>query len=61
MPALQRGEDADIPYNTSLVFYPNFNADCVSQQNNWALGLDYVAGTFVWTAFDYLVGSSLMA
>ena len=49
----QRGEDNDIPYNTSLVYYSNFNADCVARETNWGLALPFVAGQFVWTAFDY--------
>lgn len=49
----QRGEADDVPYNTSLVFYSEFNADCQAKETNWALGLRYVAGSFVWTAFDY--------
>ena len=49
----QRGEDADLAHNSSEVFYPSFNADCVSEQTQWALALPYVAGSFVWTAFDY--------
>ena len=48
----QRGEADDIPYNKSLVFYSEFNADCQAQQTQWALGLPYVAGSFVWTAMD---------
>ena len=44
----QRGEADDIPYNKSLVFYSELNADCQAQQTQWALGLDYVAGSFVW-------------
>jgi hypothetical protein len=48
----QRGVDNDLPYNTSLVYYSEFNADCVSQQTQWGLAPDYVAGSFVWTAFD---------
>ena len=49
----QRGEADDIPYNKSTVFYSELNADCQAQQTQWALGLDSVAGSFVWTAFDY--------
>jgi len=49
----QRGEANDMSYNKSLVYYSEFNADCVARETNWALGLDYVAGSFVWTAFDY--------
>ncbi len=49
----QRGEANDLPFNKTLVFYSEFNADCVARETNWALGLDYVAGSFVWTAFDY--------
>jgi beta-galactosidase/beta-glucuronidase len=49
----QRGEANDLPYNKTLVFYSEFNADCVARETNWALGLDFVAGSFVWTAFDY--------
>ncbi len=49
----QRGEDADLAHNASRVFYPSFNADCLSRQTNWALSLPYVSGSFVWTAFDY--------
>jgi hypothetical protein len=49
----QRGEADDIPYNKSLVFYSELNADCQAEQTQWALGLNYVAGSFVWTAFDY--------
>ena len=48
----QRGEADDLPYNKSTVFYSEFNADCVARETNWALALDYVAGSFVWTAFD---------
>lgn len=48
----QRGVDNDLPYNTTLVYYSEFNADCVSQQTQWGLSPDYVAGSFVWTAFD---------
>ncbi len=46
----QRGEADDLPYNTSLVYYSEFNADCVARETQWALGLDYVAGSFVWSA-----------
>jgi Glycoside hydrolase family 2 C-terminal domain 5/Glycosyl hydrolases family 2, TIM barrel domain/Glycosyl hydrolases family 2, sugar binding domain/Domain of unknown function (DUF4982)/Glycosyl hydrolases family 2 len=49
----QRGEDSDLPYNKTSVFYPNENSACVSQQTQWSNGLSYVAGSFVWTAFDY--------
>jgi hypothetical protein len=49
----QRGEADDIPYNKSLVFYSEFNADCQAEQTQWALGLPYVAGSFVWTLLDY--------
>jgi len=49
----QRGEADDIPLNASTVFYSELNADCQAQQTQWALGLPYVAGSFVWTAFDY--------
>jgi len=48
----QRGEANDIAFNASLVYYSEFNADCVARETQWALGLDYVAGSFVWTAFD---------
>ena len=34
------------------MYYSEFNADCVAQQTQWGLGPDYVAGSFVWTAFD---------
>ena len=33
--------------------HTNFNADCMSEQTNWALSLPFVAGTFVWTLTDY--------
>lgn len=49
----QRGEADDIAYNKSTVFYSEVNADCVAEQTQWALGLDFVAGSFVWTALDY--------
>jgi len=49
----QRGEADDLPYNKSLVFYSEFNADCQAQQTQWALSLPYVAGSFVWTLTDY--------
>ena len=48
----QRGEADDVAHNKSLVYYSEFNADCLAQQTQWALGLDYVGGSFVWTAFD---------
>ena len=48
----QRGEADDVAHNKSLVYYSEFNADCLAQQTQWALGLDYVSGSFVWTAFD---------
>lgn len=49
----QRGEDQDLAHNASTVYFSNFNADCQQEQTNYALSLPYVAGTFVWTAFDY--------
>jgi beta-galactosidase/beta-glucuronidase len=48
-----RGEANDLPMNSSLVFYSEFNAPCQASQTQDALGLPYVAGSFVWTAFDY--------
>ncbi len=52
----QRGEADDIPYNSSLVYYSEFNADCQAKETNYALSLPYVSGSFVWTAFDYVRG-----
>lgn len=49
-----RGEDADLPHNSSLVFYSNFNQPCLGQQTQWSNGLQYVSGSFVWTAHDYM-------
>lgn len=43
----QRGESDDIAYNTTAVFYSEFNAPCQAEQTQWALGLPYVAGSFV--------------
>ena len=48
-----RGEADDLPMNTSIVFYSEFNAPCQASQTQDALGLEYVSGSFVWTAFDY--------
>lgn len=49
-----RGEDNDMPHNSSLVFYSNFNQPCLGQQTQWSNGLQYVGGSFVWTAHDYM-------
>jgi len=40
----QRGEDNDIPYNESLVYYSSFNAPCVAEQTQAALGQAFVSG-----------------
>ncbi len=59
----QRGEDDDLTpvpsrgdwgKDGNTVFYSNFNIDCVQQQTQYSNGLDFVSGTFVWTAHDYI-------
>lgn len=45
-----RGEDMT---NKSRPSVGNFNADCDSSQNSVELGQQFVAGTLVWTLFDY--------
>ena len=45
----QRGEDDDIPYNKSLVYYSNFNAPCLAGQVSTSDAPEYMAGTYVWT------------
>lgn len=52
-----RGEADDLPMNSSIVFYSEFNAPCQASQTQDALGLPYVAGSFVWTALDYYGGT----
>ena len=46
----QRGEDED---GGGVSVEHNFNAPCVEGQTNASNGVDYVAGSMVWTLFDY--------
>ena len=46
----QRGED--VP-NASKSVLGNFNADCVSEQTSRGLTRKFVAGSLIWTLFDY--------
>ena len=46
----QRGED--VGNNTAFIL-GSFNANCNQQQTEWALDRKFVAGTMVWTLFDY--------
>ena len=50
----QRGEDADLPHNETAVFYSNENAACLAAQTQASNGPEWMAGTFVWTMFDYV-------
>lgn len=50
-----RGEDA--VNKSASVRQTSFNAPCVQQQTNWTNGRDFVIGSMVWTAFDYLVSA----
>ena len=46
----QRGEDVPDPKAATL---GNFNADCISEQTSRGLARKFVAGSMVWTLFDY--------
>lgn len=50
----QRGEDADLPHNTSYVYFSNENQQCLEDQTQVSNGQEYIAGTFVWTIHDYV-------
>ena len=50
----QRGEDADMPHNTSEVFYSNENSGCLAGQTQVSDGPEWMSGTFVWTMHDYV-------
>lgn len=49
----QRGEDGDMPHNDT-VLHSDENSECLAGQLVPADTTDYVAGVFVWTAFDYM-------
>jgi hypothetical protein len=51
----QRGEDGDMPHNTTLVHYTNEVSGCLAEQTQVSDGNEFVGGTFVWTLHDYMV------
>ena len=52
----QRGEDADLQSEWGPnVFYSGENSECLSSQTTRSDTVPWVAGTFVWTAIDYIV------
>ena len=51
---------AGFPHNgTAGKNYPSFNGDCLQQQVNTTDSLPYVAGSMIWTFYDY-IGESLV-
>ena len=48
----QRGEDSDMPHNSSVVFFTNENQGCVAGQTQESNGPDWNVGSYVWTLFD---------
>lgn len=44
----QRGEDADMPHNSTLVHYNDDVSDCLSGQVSTSDQAEWIAGTFVW-------------
>jgi beta-galactosidase/beta-glucuronidase len=48
----QRGEDSDMPHNSS-VYFDNENSGCVAQQTQTSNAVTWMSGTFVWTLHDY--------
>lgn len=47
-----RGADADLPMNTSVVFYSSEASACLAAQTQVSNAPAYCAGTFVWTLHD---------
>ena len=50
----QRGEDADLPHNSTTVHYTDDVSDCLSGQVAQSDQAEWIAGTFVWTFHDYM-------
>ena len=50
----QRGEDGDLPHNSTLVHYTDEVSGCLHDQVLTSDAPEYVAGTFVWTLHDYM-------
>jgi hypothetical protein len=50
----QRGEDSDMPHNSTLVHYNDDVSGCLSDQVSQSDQAEWIAGTFVWTFHDYM-------
>jgi len=50
----QRGEDADMPHNSTLVHFNDDVSECLSGQVSQSDQVEWIAGTFVWTFHDYM-------
>ena len=50
----QRGEDADMPHNSTLVHFTDEVAGCLAGQVAVSDAPEFVGGTFVWTLHDYM-------
>jgi hypothetical protein len=48
-----RAADADLPQNTSVVYYSNEASSCLAAQTQVSNGASFCAGTYVWTLHDY--------
>jgi len=50
----QRGEDGDLPHNSTLVHYTDEVAGCLADQVGVSDLTEYIGGTMVWTFHDYM-------
>ena len=50
----QRGEDGDLPHNTTTVHYTDEVAGCLADEVGTSDLVEYIGGTFVWTLHDYM-------
>ena len=48
-----RAADADLPYNTSIVYYSNEASACLAAETQISNAAPFCAGTMVWTLHDY--------
>jgi hypothetical protein len=48
-----RAADADLPANSSIVYYSNEASACLAAQTQVSNAAPFCAGTFVWTLHDY--------